>query len=211
MYVSEHFTIDTFYTLTILHSWYQWYSSVRKNSVFAREPRARGMVTDSYCYKTLYMSSVSAQINSHLKLTGFTMPQLSKAERNRAIGMIQGGVSVVDVNRTFNCSRTTIHDLVRRFRFTGDVLDCPRSGRPKATSQRDDRAIVLLHLRKRFTPATLTAPAYNVCAQTICNRLCTQRRPNGARRPFTGVILTLRNRRTSLGWARAHRNWHRHD
>ena len=141
MYVSEHFTIDSLYTLTILHSWYPWYSNERKNSVFAREPCARGMVTDSHCYKTLYMSSVSAQINSHLKLTGFTMPRLSEAERNRAIGMIQGGVSVVDVSRTFNCSRTTIHDLVRRFRHTGDVHDRPRSGRPRATSQNDDRAI----------------------------------------------------------------------
>ena len=211
MYVSEHFTIDSLYTLTILHSWYQWYSSGRKNSVFAREPRARGMVTDSHCYKTLYMSSVSAQINSHLKLTCFAMPRLSEAERNRAIGMIQGGVSVVDVSRTFNCSRTTIHDLVRRFRHTGDVHDRPRSGRPRATSQRDDRAIVLLHLRNRFTPATLTAPAYNVCAQTIRNRLRTQRRPIRARRPYTGGILTLRHRRARLGWARAHRNWRRRD
>ena len=67
------------------------------------------------------------------------MPRLSEAERNQAIGMLQAGVSAVDVSRTCNCGCNTVHELVRRFRLTGDVHDRPRSGRPRATSQRDDR------------------------------------------------------------------------
>ena len=57
----------------------------------------------------------------------------------------------------------------------------------------------------------MTAPAFNVCAETIRNRLRTQRRPIRARRPYTGGILTLRHRRARLGWARVHRNWRRRD
>lgn len=144
---------------------------------------------------------------SHFKLSGNTMPRLSETDRNRAIGMLHAGVSVVDVSNAFNCSRNTIHELVRRLRETGDVKDRPRSGRPKSTSHRDDHRIVLTHLRNRFTPATLTAPVYNVCAQTIRNRLKAQQRPIRARRPYTGGILTLRHRRSRLDWARAHRRW----
>ena len=112
------------------------------------------------------------------------MPRLSLSNRNAA------GASVVDVSRTFNCSRNTVHELVRRYRLTGDVHDRPRPGRPRATTQWDDRAIVLTHLRDRFRPATLTAPAFNVTAQTIRSQLRAQQRPIRARRPYTGGILT---------------------
>jgi transposase len=88
-----------------------------------------------------------------------------------------GWASVVDVSRTFNCSCNTIHELVRRYRLTGDVHDRPRPGRPRATTQTNDRAVVLSHLRDRFRPATLTAPAFNVTAQPIRNRLRAQQRP----------------------------------
>jgi transposase len=98
--------------------------------------------------------------------------------------MLLGGTSVVDVSRTFNSSRNTFYKLVRRYRLTGDVHDRPRPSRPWATTQRDDRAIVLTHLRDRLSTATLTAPAFNVTAQTIRNRLRAQQRPIRARRPY---------------------------
>jgi transposase len=113
------------------------------------------------------------------------MPRLSEAERNQAIEMLLGGVSVVDESRTFNCSRNTVHELVRRYRLTGDVHDRPRPGRSRATTKRDDRAIVLTHLRDRFRPVILTAPTFNVTAQTIHNRLRAQQCPIRARHPYT--------------------------
>jgi hypothetical protein len=85
--------------------------------------------------------------------------------------MLLGGASVVDVSRTFNCRRNTVHELLRRYRLTGDVHDRPRPGRPRATTERDDRAIVLTYLRDRFWLATLTALVFNVRAQIIRNRL----------------------------------------
>jgi len=62
------------------------------------------------------------------------MARLSERERNQAIGMMRGGVSVVNVSRMFNCSRNTVYELVRRYRLTGDVHDRPRLGRPRATT-----------------------------------------------------------------------------
>jgi transposase len=105
------------------------------------------------------------------------MPRLSEAERIQAIEMLLGGASVVDVSRTFNCSRNTVLELVRRQRLTGDMHNRPRSGRPNATTQRNDSAIVLSHLRDRFRLATLTAPAFNVTAPTIRNGLRAQQCP----------------------------------
>ena len=52
---------------------------------------------------------------------------------------------------------STIERLVRRLRETGRVADRPRSGRPRVTSQRQDRAIRLAHLRYRHLTATETA------------------------------------------------------
>ena len=52
---------------------------------------------------------------------------------------------------------STIERLVRRLRETGRVADRPRSGRPRVTSQRQDRAIRLAHLRNRHLTATETA------------------------------------------------------
>jgi hypothetical protein len=106
------------------------------------------------------------------------MPRLSEANRK-----LLGGASVVDVN----CSRNTVHELVRRYGLTGDVHDRQMPASPRATTQRYDREIVLTH---RFRPATLTAPTFNVTAQTIRNRLRAQQRPIRARCPHTGGIPT---------------------
>ena len=76
--------------------------------------------------------------------------------------------------------------------------DRPRPGWPRATTQRDDRAIVLTHLRDRFRPATVTAPTFNVTAQTIRNRLRACQRPIRAGCPYTGGILTLRHRHARI-------------
>lgn len=67
------------------------------------------------------MCSVTIKCYSHRTLIAFTMSRLSEAERNQAIGMLLGGTSVVDVSRTFNYSRNTVHELVRRYRLTGDL------------------------------------------------------------------------------------------
>ena len=48
---------------------------------------------------------------------------------------------------------SNIERLVRRLRETGRVADRPQSGRPRVTSQRQDRAIRIAHLRNRHLTA----------------------------------------------------------
>ena len=65
------------------------------------------------------------------------MPRLSESDRNQAIGMPRGNVSVAHIARTFNTSRKTIRLLRARLAATGTVKDRPRTGRPKKTHGQD--------------------------------------------------------------------------
>ena len=59
------------------------------------------------------------------------MPRLND-ERNQALGMLNAGMlETVVVSRHFGCTRKTIERLRRRFRVTGNVPHCPRSGKPR--------------------------------------------------------------------------------
>ena len=102
------------------------------------------------------------------------------------------------VARHFGVHVSTIERLVRRLRETGRVADRPRSGRPRVTSQRQDRAIRLAHLRNRHLTATETAVntvgSHNrrIHPKTVRNRL----REFGlrARRPNVGLPLNRARR-----------------
>ena len=79
-----------------------------------------------------------------------------------------------------------------RFRQTGRTNDRPRNGRPRVTSQRQERYLRLIHLRNRITAedtARRTPGLANVriSGQTVRRRL----RKSGfrARRPVVGPIL----------------------
>ena len=67
------------------------------------------------------------------------MPRLNNDERNQAIGMLNAGVLATVVSRHFGCTRKTIERVRRRFRVTGNVVDRPRSGRPRVTTAANDR------------------------------------------------------------------------
>lgn len=126
------------------------------------------------------------------------MPCIRQNERDRAFGMLAAGTTVTRVARLFGCSRATIHNLWRRYNQTGDTVDAPRSGRPKATTPRQDRMITLTHLRNQFQPATVTARQFHVYDKTIRNQLRSSRHKIRARRTYKGPILRRSHRDARL-------------
>jgi len=52
-------------------------------------------------------------------------------ERQRAVGMLEAGMSLTDVALHFNRHVSTIHRLRHRLQATRSVIDRPRSGRPR--------------------------------------------------------------------------------
>lgn len=139
------------------------------------------------------------------------MPRLNAAQRNNAIGRLQAGATQQEVARHFGVSRQTISALWTRYNNTNRVDDRPRSGRPRVTTQAQDRYIRLRHLRDRTTTATSTTTQIpgvrRISDQTVRNRL----REAGlfARRPVRRHVLTPRHLADRLLWCQQRVRWAR--
>ncbi|MFC1381391.1 MAG: helix-turn-helix domain-containing protein [gamma proteobacterium symbiont of Clathrolucina costata] len=137
--------------------------------------------------------------------------RLSNEQRARALGMLDAGTDQTAVAAAFGVHKSTISRLLQRYRTAGTVNDRQRSGRPRVTTLRQDRAIRLVHLRNRFKTATMTAretPGHNrpaISRDTVLRRL--REFDIRCRRPYVGTPLTAVNRRRRLRWANQHRRF----
>ena len=128
------------------------------------------------------------------------MPRLRETDRGRATDLLMQGFSLPQVARQLGVAQSTVSRLRQRLRATGRVADRPRSGCPRETTRRQDRAIRLAHLRDRFRTAVETAsntPGRDnnrIHHNTVRIRL----KEVGlyARRPYVGPQLT--NRRLQI-------------
>jgi transposase len=71
--------------------------------------------------------------------------------------MVQAGMTHQAVADHFDVSKITLSRLVIRLRQTGRTNDRPHSGRPRVTSQRQDRHVCLIHIWNRMITAEDTA------------------------------------------------------
>src|ERR1700729_668692 len=142
------------------------------------------------------------------------MPRLAESEKNQIIGLLNAGVRISTVARTFNVSRLTVYRLQQRFQPTGVTRDRPRPGRPRVSTQRQDGFIRTVHLRNSFQPAQRTADTINASANnrqvslnTVLRRL---REANiRPRRPVRRLRLQPRHIQNRLQWANVHIRWSR--
>ena len=140
------------------------------------------------------------------------MPRLRQNERESAMTYLLQGVSQSEVARRLGVHQSTINCLRKRLQTTGSTADQPRSGRPRVTTERQDRRIRLLHLRDRFRTAVQTAletpGTHNnrIHPKTVRNRL----KDFGltAHRPYVGPLLTPRRRAVWMNWLQHHRPNH---
>ena len=141
------------------------------------------------------------------------MPQrrhLPNDARLRAIGMLEAGIRQVEVARRLGVSQSVISRLRTRLAQTNSTLDRRRSGRPRSTSQAQDRFLRTSALRSRSVSAKqlrecLSRTGTRVSVQTVRNRLHSA--GLRARRPYVGVPLSQRHRQARLAWTRQHRRW----
>jgi transposase len=142
------------------------------------------------------------------------MSRFRQNDRERAVGIVQAGMSHQAVADHYNVSRITISRLMIRLRQTGRTNDIPHSGRPRVTSQSQDRHLRIIHLRDRMITAEETARRtpvltnVRISGQTVRRRL----RESGrrVRRPVVGLILMQPQRTARLAWACACRRWGLH-
>jgi len=139
------------------------------------------------------------------------MPRFCQNDRERAVGMVQAGMTHQAVANHFNVSRITISKLMIRRRQTGRTNDIPRNGRPRVTSQRQDRHIRLIHLWNFMITAADTATRTHslanvrITGQTVRRRL--RKSGHRARHKVVGPIIKQRHRTARPAWARTRRRW----
>ena len=121
-------------------------------------------------------------------------PRMTFEQRERAIGMLTAGISTRDVARHFQRHESTIGRLLNRFQQTRNVVDRPRSGRPRKTTPREDRFLTTSSRRNRFLSSRKlgrllkNATGTRVCNRTVRNRLHATRLK--VYRPYVGIPLT---------------------
>ena len=69
------------------------------------------------------------------------MPRVPAHLRERALGILQGGMRTADVAKAINCNVRTMRRLRQRYRETGWTAERPCSGRPRVTTPAQDRYI----------------------------------------------------------------------
>ncbi|GFR90434.1 transposable element Tc1 transposase [Elysia marginata] len=134
------------------------------------------------------------------------MPRLSEVDRHRALGLLIAWLPISEVSLRMNVNRTTIFRLRQRLHETDTVNDRPRSGRPRCTTQRQDRNLVRNHMNNRFFSASASScQTRGRNNQSITSAITVSRRfsTSGlrARRPYIGPILTQRHRHQRTLWA----------
>ena len=131
---------------------------------------------------------------------------LSVEAAAQAIGLLDAGLSFSEVGRRLNVSHSVISRLREPHQQTGSVQQRPRSGRPKKTTPRQDREMVLIAKRERITSAKrINSEFRNVTGilisdQTVRNRLHTSNLR--ACRPAVRPLLAVHHRTNRLEFTR---------
>lgn len=71
----------------------------------------------------------------------------------KVLALVEDGRSIRYAARTVRAAYTTVHRAIVRFRETHTYTRRPGSGRPRATTTRDDRFLVSMVLRNRHATA----------------------------------------------------------
>jgi len=103
--------------------------------------------------------------------------EVSKTDRIVAATLHNEGYSLKQIAERISRSVSTVSDVIRRIKATGQFENSPRSGRPRISSARDDRQLVRLSRCNRRASSSLLATQWKLSteqspsAQTVRRRL----------------------------------------
>ncbi|GFU21879.1 transposable element Tcb2 transposase [Trichonephila clavipes] len=134
--------------------------------------------------------------------------QLDMFAKGRIVGMLESSRSQTEVTRILNVDQSR---LCQRFQRTGDVTLQPVSGRPRVTTPRQDRYLVISARRQRGSTARALGSALTVTTGIRISRQTVYRRLNHAglyaRRLAVCIPLTSAHKRARLNWSLKHQHW----
>ena len=76
-------------------------------------------------------------------------------QRGEVVALHKVNLSCRDISKMLKMPKSTVHDIIKKYIKNKSVKDKPRPGRPKLSTPRADRSLVLKSLRDRKTTAPL--------------------------------------------------------
>jgi transposase len=141
-----------------------------------------------------------------------TSRRYSVEERAQIIGQADMGASDPDLIKRWGIDKHTLSDLKKKFDQTRSVKDLPRSGRPRKTSEREDRHLAITVARDPRMTATVMAkklvPGYcknRISRWTVARRL--REWDFGAHVAAKKPLLSYDHMQKRLEWAKKHVEW----
>ena len=137
--------------------------------------------------------------------------RLADSLRWRAIGRMEAGQSQADVARWLNVHRSVVSRMWQQFVEAENVSRRPGQGRPRVTTQREDRYLTIRARRNRLRTARPLASDLTASTGTVVSRQTVYRRLQQGglycRRPAVCVPLTRDQKRRRREWSQQHVNW----
>ncbi|GBM66485.1 hypothetical protein AVEN_129270-1 [Araneus ventricosus] len=130
----------------------------------------------------------------------------NKDVRNIVISHWKNGKSVSCIGQILKFSKSTVFNIVRRFKQVNSVGDQQRSGRPRKFSEREERRIVRqVHINPRTRAVKLTLKCKcrfrkSVNPETVRNVL--RKRKYHGRVPQRKPYISKANRKARLAFAK---------
>ncbi|GBN63918.1 hypothetical protein AVEN_135855-1 [Araneus ventricosus] len=133
--------------------------------------------------------------------------QLTDFERGRVVGLREGRFSFRDTAKRLGRNVSTAHDYCQQWSREGTASRRPGSGRPRGTTEREDRRIRRMAVAHRTVSAAEIRAAFGT---TVTQRTVTNLLLQGqlrARRPVACIPLTPNHFRLRRGWCQARVHW----
>jgi IS30 family transposase len=134
--------------------------------------------------------------------------RISEAQKWQIIDMHTTGMSFKAIGRQMGYHYSVISRLERKHTQTNNVKDLPKSGRPRVTSDRHDRALYLLVRRMPFATSPVLKQHWlsnrRLPTRTVINRL--KSAGLKSRRFIKRPLLADRHRRSRLAWCLGRRD-----
>ncbi len=137
--------------------------------------------------------------------------QISSPVKKLIIKSVESNKSYSQIANQFNVSKTAIGQLVQRYRVQGTTKYKQRTGRPKLMSDREIKMLVKMSNEDPRKSAVLLNAEMLKFYRVKCSVATTQRVLRKAllfgRRPVKKPLVSLKNRKARLEFAKKHLDW----
>lgn len=137
--------------------------------------------------------------------------QHDDARKNQFIGAVVAGQSIRKAGRDYGFAPSTAQGIYTKFKKQGFVENLPRTGRPKKTTDREERLIVRKALadRRQPFPELVKSTVADISTSTVRNILAEK----GYHRRVAKKVpyLTKAHKKARMAWARRYKGYREQD